>query len=80
MESKRVFFVAHLCQGVFPVSFNRWFCDGTVTRHQSQQGPDVPNSKAHEIWGDGVRFHGCEPEPWYKRIYEQLKQGTWMVV
>ena len=27
-------------------------------------GPAVPNSRAHEIWGDGFKFHGCEPEAW----------------
>ena len=51
-------------------------CDKTSLHNQ---GPDVPNSKAHEIWGDGVRFHGCEPEPWYNKNYEQWKKGTLVV-
>ncbi|CAK9066377.1 unnamed protein product [Durusdinium trenchii] len=36
--------------------------DGDVRTTWTALCPDIPNSKAHEIWGDGVRFHGCEPE------------------
>lgn len=39
------------------------------------RGPDVPNSRAHEIWGDGFKFHGCEPEAWAWSILEGLERA-----
>eukprot|EP00434_Breviolum_minutum_P005970 symbB.v1.2.005264.t1/scaffold286.1/size306100/3 len=46
--------------------------DNNVSSVWTALCPDVPNSKAHEIWGDGVRFHGCEPEQAYIGIEFQV--------
>ncbi|CAJ1349731.1 unnamed protein product [Effrenium voratum] len=36
--------------------------DNNVTSVWTARCPDVAGSKAAEIWGDGRRFYGCEPE------------------
>ena len=36
--------------------------DNNVTSVWTARCPDVAGSKAAEIWGDGLRFYGCEPE------------------
>ena len=37
--------------------------------------PDVPQSRAAEIWGDGARFYGCEPQQAYIGASTRLEDG-----
>lgn len=41
--------------------------------------PDIPQSRAAEFWGDGVRFYGCEPEQAYIGTWDVLERAgnTW---